>query len=119
MRKNSEASSEYQQLLLYLETLRRAISRLEGLKPGNNDSANLESIRAAAQSCKISLNQFLGKIEKFETRLGTWNRDTKNFATFSRRMQWRLIYHDDVQELQAALGVQVGAMDLMMDTHIA
>ena len=69
--KNSESSSEYQQLLLDLDILSRSLAQLQKLKPGSNEFLRLESIRAAAQSCQIPLQTFLTKIEKFESRMGT------------------------------------------------
>jgi hypothetical protein len=77
----------------------------------------LQSIRAAAQSCRIPLERFLKKIEKFEYRLGTWNARTKGFATFTRKMQWRLMYKDDVKELQASLGGQIATISMLLITQ--
>jgi len=114
---NSEASSKYQQLLLDLETLSRSLSSLEKLQPGPNEFMRLQSIRAAAQSCRIPLERFLKKIEKFEYRLGTWNARTKGFATFTRKMQWRLMYKDDVKELQASLGGQIATTSMLLITQ--
>jgi len=114
---NSEASSEYQQLLLDLETLFRSLSSLEKLQPGLNEFVRLQSIRAAVQSCRFPLERFLKKIEKFEYRLGIWNSRTKSFATFTRRMQWRLMYKDDVKELQASLGGQIATISMLLMTQ--
>jgi hypothetical protein len=99
--------------------LSRSLSQLQRLNPGPNELVRLESIWAAAQSCQIPLDKFLKKIEKFEARLGTWNTGThtRGVATFSRRMQWRLMFKDDVKELQAALGGQVATISLLLITQ--
>jgi hypothetical protein len=111
---NGEASGEYQQLILDLGILSGALSRLQSLKSESRELTHLESIRAAALSCQIPLERFLQKIEKFDPCLGIWNSHLRSVGRFTRRMQWQLMYKDDVRDLQVALGGQIAAISMLL-----
>lgn len=118
---NGEASGEYQQLILDLGILSGALSRLQSLKSESRELTHLESIRAAALSCQIPLERFLQKIEKFDPYLGIWHSHsrsvgmfTRGMGRFARRIQWQLIYKDDVRDLQVALGGQIATISMLL-----
>jgi len=71
LREAGGSNSEYQELLRELESLNHALKHLDKL-PTNGLSTNLESIKYAALSCRLPLEQFLGKIKKYNKALGIW-----------------------------------------------
>jgi hypothetical protein len=58
--------------LIELEALERAMCKLQTLRPGKHELYQLTSIRATALACKIPLEDFVLKISKFESKLGTF-----------------------------------------------
>ncbi|KAE8445214.1 hypothetical protein EG329_013586 [Mollisiaceae sp. DMI_Dod_QoI] len=117
LRKNGEAAPAYQYLLLELEALDRALQQLQDLRPSQHELLQLNSIRATALSCARPLQEFLDKIIKFESRLGTFALKNNRSKGFPRRMQWRMMYKDDVVELRTILGSHVATINLLLMTQ--
>jgi hypothetical protein len=63
------------------------------------------------------LQEFLSKISKFEARLGTANVPNNRFKGFHRRMQWMIMYRDDVKALRLSLGSHVSTISLLLVTQ--
>lgn len=117
MLQNGEAAPMYQSLLLELEALDRALHQLQTLQPSQNELLQLNSIRATALSCGRPLQEFLDKISKFQPALGTFEMKDNRFKGFPRRMQWRMMYKDDVVELRSILGSHVATINLLLMTQ--
>ena len=115
---NGEAASKYQDLIIELESLERALSRLYTLKPAECKLVHLEAIRAAASACKRPLESFLAKIEKFDKRLGTQNAKNSQFKGAGRRIQFNVAYEEDVKELRTTLASHVSKINLLLMTQI-
>lgn len=103
LQQNGAATSRYQDLIIELESLERALSRLYSLKPAEHELVHLEAIRAAASACKRSLQSFLARIEKFEKRLGTGNAKGNGYKGAGRRIQFNVAFEEDVKELSLHL----------------
>ena len=99
---DSEAASKYQNLLVELEFLSRALSRLNTLQPDHHELAHLEAIRAAAEACRRPLEDFLKKIHKYDKSLGIWGAKEKRFQNFGRRVQFNSL-DEGVKELRTTL----------------
>jgi hypothetical protein len=117
MQQNGEAAPMYQSLLLELEALDRALCQLQTLQPSRHELLQLNSIRATALSCARPLQEFLNKISKFQPTLGTLATKDNRFKGFPRRMQWRMMYKDDVVELRSILGSHVSTINLLLMTQ--
>ncbi|KFY46548.1 hypothetical protein V495_02401 [Pseudogymnoascus sp. VKM F-4514 (FW-929)] len=117
LRKNGEAAPMYQSLLLELEALDRALCQLQTLQPSRHELLQLNSIRATALSCERPLREFLNKISKFQPTMGTFATKDNRFKGFPRRMQWRMMYKDDVVELRSILGSHVSTINLLLMTQ--
>ncbi|TVY89992.1 hypothetical protein LAWI1_G005003, partial [Lachnellula willkommii] len=117
LQENGEAAPEYQHLLLELEALDRALKQLHTLQPAKHELLQLNAIRAIALSCQLPLQEFLGKISKFEHRLGVTNARDQRFRGLHRRMQWRLAYKDDVKKLRSKLGSFFTTISLLLMTQ--
>lgn len=116
--KHGRSSSEYQELLLELDLLDRALKQVQSLVPAAHDDVRrLASIRALATTCKLPLAAFLNKIEKFDNKLGTWTAGKNRFAGFPRRMQWSLMFQQDVKDLRAKLAAHVQTITLLLMTQ--
>ena len=115
---NGEATSKYQNLIIELESLERALSRLYTLKPAEHELVHLEAIRAAASACKRPLEDFLAKIEKFEKRLGTEKAKENHYKGAGRRIQFNVAFDEDVKELRATLASHVLTIITLLMTQL-
>ncbi|CAD6591630.1 MAG: hypothetical protein ASARMPREDX12_005284 [Alectoria sarmentosa] len=118
LKENGEAASKYQDLIIELESLERALSRLYTLKPAERELVHLEAIRATASACKRPLESFLAKIEKFDKRLGTQNAKNSQFKGAGRRLQFNVAYEEDIKELRTTLASHVSKINLLLMTQI-
>jgi hypothetical protein len=114
---NGEAAPQYQGLLLELEALSRALAQLENLQPDKNELIRLSAIRAATITCKRPLEEFLSKTWKFESRLGIFNARDNRYKGLARRMQFNMIYKDEIKELRSILGSRVAVINLLLMTQ--
>jgi hypothetical protein len=114
---NGDAAPEYQSLLLELEALSRALHQLEALKPAKHELIQLDAIRATARTCQRPLEDFLAKISKFESLLGTFSVTNNRIKGFPRRMQFSMVYREDVKQLRSILGSHVATINLLLMTQ--
>ncbi|RYP79869.1 hypothetical protein DL770_006474 [Monosporascus sp. CRB-9-2] len=117
LRDNDEAAPEYQSLLIELEALERALRKLQTLRPGKHELLQLTSIRATALACQRPLQDFLVKISKFESRLGTFNTANNRWKGLPRKMQFRTMFKEDVKQLRSALASHVATINLLLMTQ--
>ncbi|RYP69646.1 hypothetical protein DL771_006010 [Monosporascus sp. 5C6A] len=117
LRENDEASPEYQSLLIELEALERALRKLQTLKPGKHELLQLTSIRATALACQRPLQNFLAKISKFESRLGAFSTANNGWKGLPRKLQFRIMFKEDVKELRSALASHVATINLLLMTQ--
>ncbi|KAL7910413.1 hypothetical protein GGI35DRAFT_366168 [Trichoderma velutinum] len=117
LRKNGEAATEYQSLLIELEALKRALRQPQALKPAKHELIQLTSIRATALACEKPLREFLEKISKFERRLGTFNIASNSLKSLPRKMQFKIMLEEDVQQLRSTLASHVATINLLLITQ--
>jgi hypothetical protein len=117
LKKNPESASDYQHLLIELESLDRALKQLQRIKPAHHELRWLEGIRALAVTCQRPLEEFLAKIEKFEEHLGSWKVTGNRLSRFGRRLQWSIKYKEDVEELRAKLTPNVATITVLLMTQ--
>ncbi|KAL8914321.1 MAG: hypothetical protein Q9171_001041 [Xanthocarpia ochracea] len=114
---NDEASPEYQSLLIELEALDRALRKLQTLKPAKHELFQLTSIRATALACQRPLQDFLDKVSKFESNLGTFIAANNKWRGLPRRMQFRVMFKEDVKKLRSTLTSHVITINLLLTTQ--
>ena len=105
-------------MIIELESLERALSRLHTLKPVEHELVHLEAIRAAASACKRPLENFLTKLEKFEKRLGTGKAKENRYKSAGRRIQFNVAFDEDVKELRATLASHVLTIIMLLMTQL-
>jgi hypothetical protein len=117
LKKNPKSAPDYQLLLVELESLDRTLNLLQCIKPAQHEPRRLDAIRALASSCQRPLKDFLGKIEKFEDSLGSWNSSNRSFTACSRRLQWSVKYKEEVKSLRARLAPNVATITILLLTN--
>ena len=105
-------------MIIELESIDRALSRLYNLKPADHELVHLEAIRAAASACKRPLESFLAKIEKFEKHLGTGNEKQNHIKGAGRRIQFNVAFEEDVKELRTTLASHVLTINTLLMTQM-
>lgn len=108
--------AEYQELLHELKCLDDALQHLERL--GNQDVplATLESIKASAVICQRPLQEFLGRIKRYERCLGESAKEGA-LATNMAKLRWRICEQGEVRRLQTYLHVHVGIINTLLIEH--
>ncbi|KAJ9609755.1 Transcriptional regulatory protein sin3 [Cladophialophora chaetospira] len=119
LKKSSEAASDYQLLVIELETLDRTLKALERLAPVTHDARRLSAIKALASTCQLPLQEFLTEIEKFEPSLGSWNARRRTFSSLAQRVQWSVKYRGAVQVLREKLAPNLATITLLLITQNA
>jgi hypothetical protein len=112
LREAAGSKSEYQELLRELESLSRALRHVERLDAHGNSSATIDSIKCAALLCRHPLEQFLGKVQKYEQSLGLWA--TGGFKSTARKVEWAFRKKEDVRKLRDYLSLHVDSINMLL-----
>ena len=80
LKKNPKSVPDYQDLLIELEALDRALKLLQRIKPAQHELRRLDEVQALASTCQRPLEEFLAKIEKFEENLESWQHKELTFT---------------------------------------
>jgi len=110
------AKAEYQELLRELECLQQALQHLDKLQDGGSSSTNLNSIKYAALSCRRPLEQFFGKIQKYDKSLGIWGKDGVIKSTRDK-LRWGFGQKEEIRKIQSYLNIHVGAINILLAEH--
>ncbi|KAJ9612565.1 hypothetical protein H2200_004162 [Cladophialophora chaetospira] len=113
-----ESAPEYQDLVNELEALDRALKDIYQIRPGVHELKRLDGIRALASTCQIPLQEFLGKIQKFNKSLGPWNCHKTRLNGFGRGLQWSLIWKEEVRKLRSKLTPKLNAILILLTSQI-
>ncbi|KAF2822663.1 hypothetical protein CC86DRAFT_81187 [Ophiobolus disseminans] len=116
LKDKSGAASEYQHVQIELEALDRTLKHLEALKPNESNVAHVNAIRGMALTCRMPLQEFLEKIEKFERTMGTFSIAGARSA-FGRKSQWAVFMTGEVAKLRTSVGAKVLSINLLLVTH--
>lgn len=111
-----ESATDYQDLLIELEALDRALKQLFSIEPAEHEAKRLDAVRALALTCLGPLEAFLEKIEKFEHSLGPWNVRKNGLRGLHRRLQWSILYKDDVALLRSRLAPKISTITILLLT---
>ena len=104
-------------MLIELESLDRTLKLLQHIKPAQHELRRLDAIRSLASVCQRPLEDFLAKIVKFENDLGIWNTGRRRISGFPRRLQWSLMYEEEVKVLRARLAPNVATITILLMTQ--
>ncbi|KAF2002420.1 hypothetical protein P154DRAFT_573992 [Amniculicola lignicola CBS 123094] len=95
----------------------RAFKNIQTLRPAKHEFIHLVAIQANALACRKPLKGFPQRVSKFENCLGSFG-ITKNKCTgFHRRLQYRLLYMQDVEKLRLQLTSHVTTIRFLLMTQ--
>jgi hypothetical protein len=112
------ASSEYQQVILELNGLKRALSHLGKIEPTAETASHVNAVRGMALACQLPLQEFLAKIDKYESSLGPLAR-RRPLRGMGRKAGWALLEQGEVDKLRAMIAAKVVSINLLLATYVA
>ncbi|KAI1779496.1 hypothetical protein F4818DRAFT_142464 [Hypoxylon cercidicola] len=107
--------TDYRDIFRELECLRAALVHLDKLT-GTGTSQDLTAIKYAALSCRRPLEEFLGRIRKYDRSLGIQSRGS-SIKVVIDKIRFPIAHKDDVQRLQAYLSVHVSTVNMLLAEH--
>ncbi|KAE8446484.1 hypothetical protein EG329_011947 [Mollisiaceae sp. DMI_Dod_QoI] len=110
------SKDDYQELLRELESLQHALKHLDKLQIDDSSSANLDSIKYAALSCRRPLENFLSKIKKYDKALGMWSKEGR-LKSAANKVRWAYGQKDEIRKLQGYLNIHVGTINILLAEH--
>ena len=110
-----KAPSDYQELCRELDNLERALRHVDKIDSKTSDQKLLFGIKATASSARWPLEEFLKKIQKYESTLGL-ETAMKTPAVWKKAVQWTIL-DDEITKLQHHLNVHVGTVNMMLITY--
>ncbi|KAH7071624.1 hypothetical protein FB567DRAFT_538512 [Paraphoma chrysanthemicola] len=117
LKDKSGAANEYQHVLIELESLARTLKHLEALQPTESNAAHVNAIRGMALTCRWPLQDFLEKIQKFESTMGVFATGVNPGKAFGRKSQWAVFMTDEVARLRTATGAKFLSINLLLAIH--
>ncbi|KAL8951486.1 MAG: hypothetical protein Q9222_002540 [Ikaeria aurantiellina] len=110
------ASSEYQDAAIELKGLEHALQHLEALEPSEDNAGYVNAIRGMALACKIPLQEFMTKLERYEESLGPWAHRS-SLGTIGRTTKWAVSFGREVEKLRAIVAAKQISINLLLATH--
>ena len=83
------------------------------LKGSRQQAANIDSVKCAALTCRYTLEEFSGKLRRFEPSLGHFPTGDA-FTKAGRKVQWAWFRKDQVTQLRNYLNIHIGTINLML-----
>ena len=112
--------SEYQELILELHGLQRALDQIQHLKCHPNQEAAINGIKIAALMCQHPLDEFAGKLKKFESLdvcSGKSASKASRMKAWDQRLRWGFCMKDEVAKLRVYLTAHVGSLNMRLITQ--
>lgn len=78
-------------------------------------SATLDSIKCAALLCRHPLEEFLRKVQKYESELGVWSK--KGVKSTATKLDWELRRKEDVKKLRDYLNLHVSSINMLLMSY--
>lgn len=103
LRDAAGAKSEYEGLVREFQCASSTLAHLDRLQSCDGaDLKTLDSIKYTALSCRQPLEQFLGRLSKYEGALGIYSKQSRVHAS-TDKIKWALGMKDEVAKLQLYL----------------
>ena len=110
------ASSEYQAAIIELKGLKHALQHLQALEPTEDNLSHVNAVRDMALACQLPLQDFLIRLKKYESSLGSWADRTK-YRDAGRKARWAIEFAAEVEKLRALIAAKQISINLLLATH--
>ena len=112
--------SEYNELILELHGLQRALNEIEHLKCHPSQELAINGIKVAAIMCQYRLDEFASKLKRFESLgLGQAGHASKleKVKMWGTKLRWGFCMKEEVIEVRAYLAAHVGSLNMRLITQ--
>lgn len=116
LKETGGASAEYQDAVVELKGLKHVLQRLEALEPTEDNVSHVNAIRGMAFACKLPLQDFTTKLDKYESSLGPWQHRT-HFRGTARKAKWAVSFGQEVEKLRAMVAAKQISINLLLTTQ--
>ncbi|KAL9065294.1 MAG: hypothetical protein Q9161_008323 [Pseudevernia consocians] len=111
------STSEHQELLLELDGLQRALDEIEHLQAGFQQETEVNAVKVAALTCQYRLDDFAGKLKKYESLSHPTKASSAEKAKLWRlKLQRGFRMDAEAQSLRAYLIAHVGYLNMRLTT---
>jgi hypothetical protein len=112
------ASSNFQDIYSFLQTLSQTLEHLNALQATPFDPDLSKNLREQCDQIRVPLAKFLADVERrFEPALGL-NSQNNRILTAPRKIQWALLTSKKIKRLQDRITVPMAAIGLILSHHI-
>ena len=113
----TSSTSDHQELVLELHGLQRALDEIEHLQSGPQHETEVIAVKVTALTCQYRLDDFAGKLKKFESLgQGTKVGSSEKAKIWRLKLQWGFSMEAEVQSLRAYLIAHVGYLNMRLTT---
>ena len=111
------SASDHQELLLELDGLQHALDKIEHLQADGEQRTEVNAIKVAALTCQYRLDDFAGKLKKYES-LGHVAKASgaEKAKVWRLKLQWGFSMEAEVRNLRAYLIAHVGYLNMRLTT---
>ena len=107
------ASTDYQQVTLQLNGLKRALIHLERLQSNAHNADQINAIRCMAMGCKLPLQAFLDNIKKYEKSLAA-GVSRRHGRSDVRKVQWGVFMEKEVTKIRGIINAHTLSIELLL-----
>lgn len=107
------AASEYQQVILELESLQRCLRYLQGLEPNEYNIHRVNALRGMALSVRIPLEGFLDKLQQHEASMGAFAPRTRLHGA-TKKAKWAVTVTEEVNKFRAIIVAKIVSINLLI-----
>ena len=94
-------------------SLERALLQVEKLKSRGDQSAVINQIGCTALSCRLPLEAFLAKLQRYEKNLGP-GKSAGKLKDAGHKIQYAFRVKDDVNKLRSYLNIHIKTISMLM-----
>jgi Flp pilus assembly protein TadG len=117
LKETGGASSEYQEILHFLNTAKLVLEHLGTTDLSKLDLPAKNAIRAQATAAIKPLQQFLTEVEEYATSLGNVDAKTSSRAAF-QKAKWTLVVMKKLEVLRNRFTADLQVLQLLLQTEI-
>jgi hypothetical protein len=125
LRETGGAKDEFQHVSTDLQHLGILLEQLNhGAWAHAGDAGHLNAVKGMALTCKVPLQEFLAKIEKYRSlRDGVGSskgvrRVTERVGSEARKVQWAVQMREEVEKFRAVIVAKVVAINLLIQLNL-
>lgn len=108
------ASSDFANVAIELHGLENVLRRVVALDPNASNIEHVDAIRSLALSCQIPIQEFLAKLQAYESALGPI--PTRKFQA-GRKLQWAFHKVEEVNKMRALVSARTESINLRLAMH--